>query len=69
MEWGENLEPCAVSPKCSAYYPRRAFSIFEDVALDLLMGQTDRNNQRNVVLGVDTEAPPHTYFSVLGITR
>jgi hypothetical protein len=34
-------------------------------ALDLLIGQTDRNNARNVVLGADTSAPPQTEFLFL----
>jgi hypothetical protein len=34
-------------------------------ALDLLIGQTDRNNGRNVVLGADASVPAHTEFLFL----
>ncbi len=34
-------------------------------ALDLLIGQTDRNNERNVVLGSDMASPPNTEFLFL----
>lgn len=34
-------------------------------ALDLLIGQTDRNNGRNVVLGADAAVPPNTEFLFL----
>jgi hypothetical protein len=34
-------------------------------ALDLLVGQVDRNNARNVILGVDPGNPDHTEFLFL----
>jgi len=64
-EWGQ-IWNLSLFPQSVQLLVRDALSSYSKTfALDLLIGQTDRNNQRNVVLGADAASPPNTEFLFL----